>query len=280
MNMQYHKWLEIEVTNNYFSGGICPVLQLVPFSETSNQLKNYNILVRKEGNLFSFYSGTEATEFDLSSVLTGLNELHFQVLLEDIPFFNYTEIPFASHPNLFLFQNVEGSSQLQFGEFVSEDDLIDTSSTSFNTSFQPNCIGILKLNVAQIINDPSEISLLRLQFKAREVFWQYQIIISNNRNMEVKLIRILGIHQEVYNGPIEKQIVGGQAALIYTSPSPLALQQRPQTNPELAISYIDMDTNRDDELKIKLPQPSVEQIAKYITLEGLEGLMSTTIIYV
>ena len=280
MNMQYHKWLEIEVTNNYFSGGICPVLQLVPFIETSKQLINSNILSKKEGNVFLFYCGTEATDFNLSSELSGLEELYFQVLLEDHLFFNYTEIPFASHPNLFLFQNVEASSQLQFGEFVSEDDLIDASLTFSDAQFQTNCIGILKLNVAQIINDPSKNSQFRLQFKAREVFWQYQIIIPSNGNMEVTLIGILGIHQEVYNGPIEKQFVGGQVALVFTSPSPLALQQRLQTNPELALSYIDPRTNREDVLKVKLPNPGVEQIAKYITPEGIDAFCVTTIVYV
>ena len=130
MDINYHKWLELKITNSYFEGGICPVLKIVPFNETAQSLTNYNILLRKTDNTISFYCGTAAESFDPTTELSGLNEIYFQVLIEDPLFLNYSEIPSVTLPKLFLFQNSKNSSLLQKKKFVSSEDVISPAQNS------------------------------------------------------------------------------------------------------------------------------------------------------
>jgi hypothetical protein len=340
MNLTYHKWLEFEVTNSYFPEGVSDALKLVPFHETSKVFNNYNILIQKHENRYSFYCGVPDTEnFNMAEAFSELDTLDFQLIVEDFIFFNYTEIIPLTAQQVFFFMTSEGSESLQKGKFVSSIDTLVTiqpkrflftkvdvhdrleiKNTSGDAIFTDNSeeinsliqldnspsgvyeiwindslhhkifvtsesisektMGILRFDIQQLSAETTQPSKRNLQFKAREVFWQYQIIIPDSRNMDVKKIGILGIQQEVFNGPIEKQVVGGQVARVFTSPSPISLQQTLQTNPELSISYSDKRTNRADTLKIQLPNPSPEQLEKYISPEGENAFSSTTIVYV
>lgn len=130
MDINYHKWLELKITNSYFEGGVCPVLKIVPFNETARALTNYNILLRKTDNSISFYCGTPAVNFNATTELAGLNELYFQVLIDDPLFLNYTEITSVTFPKLFLFQNSKSSLLLQKQKYVSSEDVITPAQNS------------------------------------------------------------------------------------------------------------------------------------------------------
>lgn len=280
MNIKYHKWLELKVTNRYFKGSICPVLSLLPIEETAVALKNYNVLIRKNDNIFSFYCGTEAETFDITNELSGLKKLYFQVLTEDSLFFNYTEIPKLNQPELFLFQNYKDSSQLQIEAYVTDDDMMDLALLSLDTQYRDNCIGILHLNLDKGINTATEPLQFTIDFEARAIYWQYQVIVSDSRRIKVSSMEIIGSQDEVYAGPIEETLIGGQIANVFTSSKPLKLQKELLKNPELKLSYTDKFSNQNKEMKIKLPNPNPVYLKTYYNQENEKSFCTTTIVYV
>jgi len=286
MDINYYKWLEVKITHGYFKDDVCEVLKLVPFDKTAVALKNYKILLQKKNNVISFYCGTEAEHFDIKTELSGLKELYFQIINTDPLFLNYTETPSLTVPEIFLFQNFEGSSQLQIGETVSEDDLIETTLTDFNTQYQPNCLGILKLDLDLVLNTISEIPSFTIDFKARKVYWQYQIVIPSNRSIGIQLGEVKdkethSPNDKIYiKNPELKQLINGQEAQVYTSQFPKKLRQQFSENPELTFSYQSNGTVGLTTQPIKLPTPSAENLEMYVTPNGAEAICATTIVYV
>lgn len=133
MNIQYHKWLDVEVTNSYFAEGVCPVFKLIPFPDIAERLRNYNILIQKKNNIFSFYTGIpQETTFDIATEFSTLNDLYFQLVLEDTLFFSYTGIPSLEAQQIFYFINSETATTLQKSLFVSEKDIVDYRPQNFN----------------------------------------------------------------------------------------------------------------------------------------------------
>jgi len=134
MDIHYHKWLDIEVKNNYFTNGLCSIFSLVPFENTNKILTNYNILIHKKNHTFSFYIGVSGQKkLNLSEEFSELNNLYFQLVHEDSLFSNYTDIPLLEAKQLFFFKNSKNSSLLQINEKVSKDDLISIHQESFST---------------------------------------------------------------------------------------------------------------------------------------------------
>ena len=128
MKTNYHKWLELKVINNYFPRGICEVLNIVPSKETARHFKNYNMLMKKNGNRFSFYIGTASqSTFDFNKDFEGLTDLYFQVITDDPLFFNYTDIPYLNGQQICYFDNTsnpEVPDRLQQNQFTGTEDLI------------------------------------------------------------------------------------------------------------------------------------------------------------
>ncbi|MDN3643605.1 hypothetical protein QWY87_12885 [Lutimonas halocynthiae] len=134
MDIKYYKWLDIEVTNNYFENGVCPYFEMIPLNSTTIELKNYNILIQKNNNLFTFYLGV-ANVSDLSATnvsdsiikenIKNLSNLYFQLIVEDELFMNYTDIPEVNHRQLFLFQFPNNAIGLQINDSNYRVNLLD-----------------------------------------------------------------------------------------------------------------------------------------------------------
>jgi len=147
MDIHYYKWLDIEVKNSYFADGLCSTFSLVPFENINKILTNYNILIHKKNNTYSFYIGISGQKkLNLSEEFSGLNNLYFQLILEDSLFYNYTDIPLVEPKQLFFFKNSENSSLLQINEQVSKDDLITIHQEKFSTQVN------IKTDVVEIKN--------------------------------------------------------------------------------------------------------------------------------
>ncbi|MBL4662485.1 MAG: hypothetical protein JKY22_02735 [Flavobacteriaceae bacterium] len=138
MNIKYHKWLELEVTHNYFPDGICSILNIIPTQNSIRIFENYQILLKKHANTVAFYIGLNDEEsLDVSKHFEGISNLYFQVLLEDNLFFNYTDIDFPNEDQTFIFSNKnKDNSALQLSEFTSASDLVSIRKETFNINLE------------------------------------------------------------------------------------------------------------------------------------------------
>lgn len=345
MNLNYHKWMELKVTNNYFQNGICSNFDIIPFRNTSRQMKNYEILMKKGSNTFSFYAGIKGAEtFAIDTNFNGLEDIYFQLINNDLLFFNYTDIPSVNENEFYYFQNNINSNTPQFfqkAQFVTQQDLIGFKPKQFNVQLPnvevvleiknnndqtivtttvdgtevnnyplnlnqydngiyqlwinnqlqetffisdeeiaQNCIGLIRFSIKEIIAQYSNNLQYIINFSARHVFWQYQVVVSTSRKIQVHEMNISGMNEEKYQGPVNQEIIGGQTAQVFITSSPLQLQDKLEQNPYLQVTYSNDFSNRKNQMEIKLPSPDVEQIKKYNQGENEGSFFSSTIVYV
>ncbi len=346
MYINYYKWMALKVTNNYFLNGVCPYLEMLPLRNTVHQIKNYQILIRKESNMFSFYSGVSAeTEtFSLSDSFNGITDLFFQLVSVDPLFFNYTDILPVSDNQFYYFENSINPDNLQVmqrSKFVSGKDIVSCKPKIFNiimpdkkvsleikqndgliikseiidgniirnlllnlsgfddgiymlwldnelqeTFFMTNenivenCIGILRLNMKEIISQNQDNLEFSIDFNARSVFLQYLIVVQKSRKINITEMSVSGTGDDKYEGPVDQEIPGGQQAQVFTSPNPVLMQNQPEKTPQLKVTYSNDFSGRKKQLEIKLPDPGAEQIEKYNHGKNEGSFFSTTIFYV
>ena len=343
MKVNYHKWLELTVVNNYFPGGKGAVFNVIPLNNTARHFQNYNLLIRKNNHVFSFYIGLDnRSTFDLNRDFEGLTNLYFQVIIDDPLFFNYTDIPYLNQQQIFYFDNTnnpEDPGRLQQGQFVGEEDLVilkpkmftvllpagklnlevrkyggltvkavavDGNKTKkylldlhhqedglyelwFNNQRQEtfflseklveNCIGILHFDIKNLAAGKN-VQQYELTFNARAVYWQYRVVVREERKIEVVDMKISGMHEEAYQGPEKQQIIGGQVAQVFTTTTPVQLRNKLKTNPQLQLTYSNDFSDRKKQLEIKLPNPDVEGLKKYSRGEYEGSFLLSTIVYV
>ena len=142
------------------------------------------------------------------------------------------------------------------------------------------CIGLVRLNMKDLISNNSSEPNYSIDFKARNVFWQYQIVVSKSRKIQVHDMTISGINDEKYQGPTDQQIIGGQTAQVFITSDPLQLQNKLEKNPQLQVTYSNDFSQRKNQMEIKLPNPDAEQVKKYNQGENEGSFFSTTIVYV
>lgn len=136
MQVNYHKWLECEVTNSYFKNGESSIFDLMPFRQSAGQMSNYSVLLNQTRSSFSLFVGiNDNAGLDIESQFEGITELYFQLVVKDHLFFNYTNMNMNSEDEIYLFSNADASGngqKLHDGEFASEEEKIKLRQTVFN----------------------------------------------------------------------------------------------------------------------------------------------------
>lgn len=269
MTVTYFKFLELEITHSFYPNGVSEHFKISPLPISERDIQNYNIKINVNRNIFTFYCGISETEnFDLAEALNGLNTLHFQFYHEDINFKNYTSnIPLNNTDILYL-KNSPGEEELQLDHAPPNGDL------------PLYTIGVLLLDIHDIVSENNPNKKLKLSFKSRELLWQYQIILRENMKVEEGDLKIEGIYNETYEGPVKKQFSHDVSALVMTSNIPLPLRYTITNHPLLKLRYTNTQLNVTKDLEIKLPN----QIPESILGEERDGavipLLATAIIYV
>ena len=149
-----------------------------------------------------------------------------------------------------------------------------------SSGFSPNCFGVVHFNIKEIVANYGKGFDYKLQLNARSVYWQYQVIVPLTRKIEVIEMKVSGINGENYEDPEEQQIVGGQTAQVFISPSPLQLQYSLETNPLLQLTYTNPFSNGNKQMEIKLPNPGAEELKRNNQVGDDDSFLVTTIIYV
>jgi hypothetical protein len=182
----------------------------------------------------------------------------------------------AENPNYVV--NLEhqesGVYQLYLNSELLDTFFMTSESTPLNT------IGMVQLNMESFKNDYKEGLTHHIDFDARFVHRKYKVVLPATRRIEVTKIEIQGMESETYDGPVKENLMGEQMADVFTSDIPLQLKMELDKHPQLNVAYISEFSNRNNELEIKLPNPSVEQISKNTNEENEVSFYSSTIIYV
>lgn len=336
----------LKITNSYFQNGACSDFDLLAFQMTSRLMKNYQILIKKDKNAFSFYAGLldKTDVFSAQNNFSGIEDLYFQVINTNSLFFNYTDISPVNDQKLYYFENSsaqDNTQQLQKSQFVSDKDIVSYKAKTFNISipdkkvileiksnngqtiksetidgdiiknyfinlnqfddgiyelwlnnelqekfFMTNeeimedCIGIVKLNMNNIISQNQDNLKFSIDFNARSVFWQYKIVVKKTRKIQIIDMDILGKNYEFYDGPVEEEIIGNQIAQVFTSTVPIQMHNQIEKNPLLLLTYSNDFSNRNNQLEKKLPGANPEQVKQYNHGEDGISFFSSTIIYV
>jgi len=157
-----------------------------------------------------------------------------------------------------------------------------------------NSIGILTINISDFIDNPPDDNTYHLSFESRDAFWKYQIVISENRgitfnendikiSMPSALLNLaegeVQVQEKQFEGPEKETILGTQEVRSFISPHAIPLRQVLPAYCELDFTY-DTVSNRDQELHMKLPNPSVEYLKNYQPNEQIQSFLLTTIVYV
>lgn len=235
-------------------------------SETDNSLHNNTAASEQELVAFSPKKFDQNIEDGVTSidVTNSQNETAFTANLEGSPESVIVDLsPFDDGV-----YNIKENGNLKKRVFCTDD------------RFNAGAIGVINLNIKSILDNSSGENEYTIRFNAREVFWQYQVVVPMSRNLEVHSMEIKGMADEIYDGPEKITIVGGEDAGVYTSNIPMALRDKTDKNPVLLVSYSGEHSNRTDDLELKLPLPNSEQLKIFNTGENEGSFYSTTIIYV
>ena len=143
-----------------------------------------------------------------------------------------------------------------------------------------HCIGVWCLDVPSLLAKTKEAQVFKLDFNARAVHWQYEVVHGKSRKIEIQDIGILGNHGETYEGPYEKEMIGGQIAKVYTTAKPLQLQYVLEKTPQLQLNYTSDFSDRMEQLEMELPNPAAGQLGKYQTGAYEGAFYTTSIVYV
>lgn len=161
------------------------------------------------------------------------------------------------------------------------DNQLQSSFLGISERIDDNCYGIFHIRMKSILESLKEntIPAMQVNFKSRETFWQYLVVIPEDRKIMIRELAIEGEDQISYMGPEEKKIVGGEKSKVFTSPKTIKLQQKIRDHPLLKMKYSNSFSDTILELDMKMPLPNVSKIVS--TKQNNENIYySPTIIYV
>ncbi len=171
-----------------------------------------------------------------------------------------------------------------FGTGIYEIWINDTFSKKFlgtSERIKNNCYGIFHVQMRPVLESLKQNStpLLKINFEARSTFWQYVIVISEDKKITVQDMVIENDNNIKYSGPDKSTILGGKESNIFTSTNAIALQQRARNNAILKIQYNNDFSDLILEQDITVPVPGVSSIiTKEVNNENM--FYSQTIIYI
>ncbi|MBW1296046.1 hypothetical protein [Aquimarina litoralis] len=189
----------------------------------------------------------------------------------------YSKNSIIGQSNVYIDIEVFGSGMYQIWV---ENQLLSTF-LGISERIDDNCYGIFHIRMKTILESLKEntIPAMQVNFRSRETFWQYLVVIPKDRKIMIRELAIEGVDQTSYMGPEEKEIVGGEKSKVFTSPKTIKLQQKIRDHPLLKMKYSNSFSDTILELDMKMPLPNVSKIVS--TKENNENIYySPTIIYV
>ncbi len=252
MDISYHNWLNIEITHSYFTGDICSNIRLTPFQNTSTICQNYNILLHQKQNITSFYVGNKKSNYSQEDFL-AITPMYFQIISEDMYFFNYTNI--TPKRSSLLFFDTNSNINIRNSDFASAKDLIPHKTSVFSISLPYNNV---QIEVQPIHGKP---------------FISESVDGTQNSEYSVNLLnQETGVYQILLNGEIEetffistKELNLNCIGILYVNPLGIISQN---LSTPLKINFQTRSTYR--EYQIVVPTKRKINVSS-ITIQGGNG---------
>mgnify|MGYP001208764838 CR=1 FL=1 len=114
----YSKILELSLYHEFFANNELVAVDLIPDKETSDLIKNYNLILRKKENTFILLKNNNS---NLSSVVfAGPITMSFILKFNDLLFLNKTDIPFQYNQKFILKSTDSDKNRLHPNMYVDE----------------------------------------------------------------------------------------------------------------------------------------------------------------
>ena len=114
----FSKILELSLYHEFFVNNKLVAFDLIPDKETSDLIKNYNLILRKKENTFIILKSNNS---NLSSVVfTGPIAMSFILKFNDLLFLNKTDIPFQYNQKFVLKSTDSDKNRLHPNTYVDE----------------------------------------------------------------------------------------------------------------------------------------------------------------
>jgi hypothetical protein len=146
--------------------------------------------------------------------------------------------------------------------------------------FKRGSLGLIHLNISEILQNQVPELTYSLPFQARNVYWEYLIVPSPSNELTIHKMEVTGSSQETYIGPVESVLHQGKKALVFTSPTPLPLSHKLETHPKLELKYTDQFSNTPKDLIISLPSHDRNTIGRYQEGTNKGSYYSQAIVYI
>jgi len=208
--MMFNELFAITCNHQYFAGGQCSDLQIIPTAQCNTLLKKYKMLF-KQKDISSYTILLQQTN---NKVIVPSSPLTFFVCITGNQFYNYTKYPATTNTadavkdtgdngNTLLFSGVEADTDASF--------VITTAAKPSPSSYQnQNLFGIIS------ITPPKTFCNFKLFLEAIAIKWRYYIVADKNvKDVEVKEKESSGNASEIITF---KSIAGAkQKDAIYTA---------------------------------------------------------------
>lgn len=145
---------------------------------------------------------------------------------------------------------------------------------------QSGTIGVIHFSMKDIINLYPEVDLYAISFNARQVFYQYEIVVPSTRKINVINMEIAGGSEESYVEPTEQISIGQQTAKVFVTTKPLPFQNNRGNLAKLIVKYSNLFSPRENEIEVVLPNPNPENLKLFNQGKNEGSFFSPTIVYV
>ena len=269
INSNFKSVFTIQVWHSYFSDGVCKGLQFIPSELTKELVKRYGFLNRKTVNGFEWYANSTTPLLDyLNSITkaTGQTCFEFDIVTNSQLFYTYTDIA----------QNWKGQFLYSSKQTVPNKEKNTLQLTPTLKEGNTTVLGKLTLFFDDLTaSENSKPAPYSIQFDARATQWQYYIINRSTKaenNLEIK-----GKTDITFSTPQEVSIASGEQALLFTSLSPITLQEKPIYKFNL-VSTNSTNTKLSNKIIYKgLPNPDPRNVA---IVQNINQLASPMYVYI
>ncbi|KAA3628732.1 MAG: hypothetical protein DWQ02_19015 [Bacteroidetes bacterium] len=112
----------IKINHEYYQGNNFHDLNIVPTPDTQRYLDHYGIQIKLDGDRFSIYTRSQNPNNPLTENLPALT---FYLLLNNVLFINFTDLPLSAENKTLLFKSEPGKTNLSMDYYAGISDQVD-----------------------------------------------------------------------------------------------------------------------------------------------------------
>ncbi|TNE53999.1 MAG: hypothetical protein EP338_08905 [Bacteroidetes bacterium] len=144
------------------------------------------------------------------------------------------------------------------------------------------CMGVFQLNIVELISTlaASKPTTFSLDYLSRSTYWQYDLVLDDQKQIEINEMSISGAGGVSYTGPQAGSLPNGQKTSQYVSGKPIALQENGGQVQTLTMSYKNAFSGRSQNREVRMPYPDAQLIRVVRDDQGIESFYSNQIVYV